>query len=529
VVYRLGFSSVPLAGMPDHIRVGGVDIYRAIGPVATQQTLLRQRHGLPVVFDKAMDLGVDVAANEVLTICQITDVPPKDPGAAFIGWREEAHGALGMLAAVLDDRVAIEERFEDLIQIRADVPASSADSRSRVRTFLPFDVTEEELRAMDDLGRLRLGEVPERAEAARWYLRGARQGPTADAVVCLWIAIEALTPARSTSPKIVEVMLIAAGFDPAWLGGVTVGTLAGLRADIVHKGIREDPRIRDGFYRLEAIARVLIRQSAGITSSWPPALVVGSFGEAAAEVARQLSAYETIWHEDGLPAPDDPKPAGLTWDRVQLKMVSEEPPMKVTVVGELQPGYERRVRHWLASAARFLAIPLDPLTVQIEKVHEIPDHVELAVNRERMVIRPEVFVLPDPQREMRLAWLIQGALAKVTVMRLGIDSVGMGAALIELAGSWAGWRAVYAPGQPLEERDLKFSDFEPDDLLEVGGLTGAALAGSPGATRELAKWAARDAADPSLPALFERILEEWTDLNSFAELLTSIAELAQLH
>src|SRR5215216_2113023 len=288
VVYRLGFSSLPLAGAPDRSRIGRVEISRATGPVTTQQVVMRQRHGLPITFDKAMTMGVQVASQEVLTICQITEPPPDDLAVAFDVWREEANAACGLLAAVLDDRIAIEERFEDLILMRGGEPVASADRRSRMRSFLPFDVTDEEHRAIGELGALDLDEVPDLAEAGRWYLRGAQQGPVADAIVCLWIAVEALTPAPRTNPKVVEVMLISAGFDPAWLGEFAVGRLAGLRADIVHKGMRDHPQIRDGYYRLEAIARVLIRNAVGVDSSWPPALVPPAFGDSAEEVSRQM-------------------------------------------------------------------------------------------------------------------------------------------------------------------------------------------------------------------------------------------------
>ena len=61
-----------------------------------------------------------------------------------------------------------------------------------------------------------------------------------------WIAIEALTPHRTTSPKTVEAMLVSAGFDPDTFGEPNLGRLAGLRADIVHSGSTDDPLIENG-------------------------------------------------------------------------------------------------------------------------------------------------------------------------------------------------------------------------------------------------------------------------------------------
>jgi hypothetical protein len=67
----------------------------------------------------------------------------------------------------------------------------------RLRTFLPFDVTDEEKATLDDLAGLQTKDLVPLTEAARWYLKAAQEGPTADAIVYLWIAIEALTPGFS--------------------------------------------------------------------------------------------------------------------------------------------------------------------------------------------------------------------------------------------------------------------------------------------------------------------------------------------
>ena len=284
VVYRLGHSSIPVAGMPSECRVGRVEIFRVVGPVFTQRTQLRQRHGLPFIFDKSMELRVPVGENEVLTICQIRDEPPLRSADAVSEWRGEARAALGLLAAALDERIAIEERFEDVINLRNGAPISSADLRTRLRSFLPFDVTDEERDVLGELAGLKTADLVPLTEAARWYLLAAQEGPTAEAIVYLWIAIEALTPRPKTSPKTVEAMLVSSGFLPEWLGEVTLGRLAGLRADIVHKGLRDHPLIHEGYYRLETVVRVLLRNAAGMRTSWAPVLSAAVFGERAQEI-----------------------------------------------------------------------------------------------------------------------------------------------------------------------------------------------------------------------------------------------------
>ena len=101
--------------------------------------------GYPIVFDKAMSLNVEVGRNEVLTICQIREPAPSDAAASFSAWREEASSALGIVAAMLDERVAVDERFEDAIAMKKGQRLFSLSMLEPVlRTFLPFDVTDEE-------------------------------------------------------------------------------------------------------------------------------------------------------------------------------------------------------------------------------------------------------------------------------------------------------------------------------------------------------------------------------------------------
>jgi hypothetical protein len=525
LVYRLGYSSVPIAGMPDQCSIGRVHIARTIGPVLSQRTLLRQRHGLPIVFDKAMQLDVEIGENEVLTICQIETDLPEDPSGAFADWREEAQSALGILAAALDERVAIDERFEDAIGLRDGKPIHSSDARNRLRNFLPFDVTDEERATLAELASLQTNDLIPLAEAARWYLKAAQEGPTADAIVYLWIAIEALTPHRTTSPKTVEAMLITAGFHPEILGDITIGKLAGLRAEIVHQGTRDHPHIRDGYYRLESIVRVLIRNAAGIASSWAPVLTQGVFHKDALERPEFKAQPEVVWHEEGLPAPGEPEPAGFEWDRVQVPMAQGVPPMVVEFEGELQPGWQARTNHWISRAIDVLEVEFEPIEIEIHAETEaVPPSVEMASNQSGLLLRPELFTLPNPERELTLAKLIQEGLAQVAVMRLGIASESFGTTLIATGGSWALYRAFYGSGGPFEGEDLNLREIQEDDFNGLGMLLGAALAGSPAAVQQLTTMESGE--EPTSVRLVKTLLGEWVEIPSFPQLLGAMQVVA---
>jgi len=51
---------------------------------------------------------------------------------------------------------------------------------------------------------------------------------------------------------------------------LSIGRLAGLRAEVVHKGIEQPELLYAGFYELEALARLLLRHRLGVAEgAWP--------------------------------------------------------------------------------------------------------------------------------------------------------------------------------------------------------------------------------------------------------------------
>lgn len=127
---------------------------------------------------------------------------------------------------------------------------------------------------LEQLGSFDLAQ--ERAElgAGRWYLRAVQSGPTPDAVVFLWIAMEALAPPTGKGDSRPEVRRVEETLTEAGLAldqlELSVGRLAGLRADVVHKGMEQPELLYAGFYELEALARLPLRHRlGGVQGAWP--------------------------------------------------------------------------------------------------------------------------------------------------------------------------------------------------------------------------------------------------------------------
>jgi hypothetical protein len=167
-VYRVGVQSMKLAGLPSHLQVGRVLILQTQGPVLSQRTEVVQRPEPHLTWDKAMFKEM-VGAGLPLTICHLPVFFGAE--AKFSVWRGEVLSALGLVVALLDDRIAQREVFEDFVIVDESGFSGLADSRLRIRNFLPLEVRGEERDALSSLER----EAPPNVSgAARWYLRAAQ-------------------------------------------------------------------------------------------------------------------------------------------------------------------------------------------------------------------------------------------------------------------------------------------------------------------------------------------------------------------
>jgi len=477
VVYRLGLSCEPVPGLPSELAVGDVGVAFVHGPVRAQQTFIRQRFGVPVIFDKSMRRE-DLAANEMVTLLTITSSPPETLEAGFAEWRPRALSAAGMLAAVLDERVAGPETFEDAILFRKGEFVGAADMRGRVRTYLPFEVNQADRRALDRLAELTASESSPVARAARLYRRAALEGPTADAYAMLWVAAECFSEHRSPSKKDIEKSLKAGGMDPDGLP-ISIGRLIELRGKIQHHGVESDDRLTMAFYEMEAVVRTLIRQEAEIEGGWWPAAdnPAGFSAPFDAAVAAAQQDRETEWHRDDLPSVE--LPAEL---RVPRRTANPhlDPRLEIDPrIGDSAP---------LIAACVLDAIEwIDPemsLRIDFERPPDAPSDLTSAANAERLWVSEEMLdpaTLDEPEGFVSLVWELVRMVGFAYAQRIGIESRGNGVALVEAIGAWLQYLRLVKHGEfPAGELAMPTGT----DLLSLGKLAGWAAAGD---TRALAR------------------------------------------
>jgi hypothetical protein len=246
---------------------------------------------------------VKVGDGLVLTVCHLRVAIPSSEHISrhFEIWRDEVLAAIAAVAALLDDRLAQQEVLEDLIVFDAEgvEPLAMLDMSTRVRDFPPTkratSAQHQGLRKLADWSSD--AQTPSHV-AARWYLRATGAGPTPDAIVYLWIALEALVPARSggksSDVKGVEDALRTAGADPStW--EPTIGRCAGLRARIVHHGEEQPEFLAEGFYALEAAVRILLRKELDILAeSWPPEVHVTNLKWPLSAIAERLKGQARV-------------------------------------------------------------------------------------------------------------------------------------------------------------------------------------------------------------------------------------------
>jgi hypothetical protein len=520
-VYRAIFTGMPVAGLPELIEIGSVSLFQTPGPVMSQVTEARQRPGLALTFDKVMRTAVPVGPGHWLTVGQMEVDPNADVSVDIPRWRDVVAEAVGLVAVVIDERVAQELLHEDVIFLRADEPVHSADMLQALRHFLPYEVRALELEALERIAASSSEIAPELRTAARWYLKGAQAGPVADAVIYFWVALEAMTPGEQQSVKSLDTMLVEAGWnmedaDPE------LGKMAGLRADIVHNAIEDPARIREGYYRLEAAVRVLLRRGLNVMSSWPAAASIPTFVTHSSAIEADRAAWTVEWHDE-MPSPE---PAVTTPDLEWAVM--QAPPFtagfEITVDTDVAPHWIRKIELYTAMAAMVLEDSFDGADLHVV-VEEFPPGAPgiARANAARISLATSHFRGRDPKRETRLADSLFGAVPQQQLMRVGVSTdVPLGAYLLDLAGGFCSYHAFVASGFVAAEH-LRFPEqIAPTDLKTAAEFCGAALAGSQPAEERLGVWMNDPATEPRWTQLTARILDEWNP-QSPAELLSTVS------
>ncbi|HEV7773185.1 MAG TPA: hypothetical protein VGO48_07885 [Conexibacter sp.] len=486
VVYRLALRALPVPGLPERLAIGDVHVTFVHGPVRAQQTVMRQRHSIPPVFDKHM-ARPELADRDFLAVFSLGPEPlPEDFDKAFRAWRAHTLAAAGLLASILDERVAGEEVFEDAVLLSRGNPIGAADMRGLVRSFLPFDVHRGDLRVLENLASFSLSESSAATRAARLYRRAVLEGPTADAYALLWMATECFSDHRSPSRKDIEHALRTDGIDPDELP-VHVGLLIDLRGKIQHHGLEEADTLRQAYYEMEMVVRTLIRQEAGIKGGWWPAPNnAGAFSAPFDTAMSGLQDQRTaVWHEQRLPPPDEPSPLRLP--RRGLHPASDARLTLDPSLGSLSEG--------VASIVIDAIEWCDPdMSLAVKVAAE--DDARAAASPERILLPREWLTVPA--RLVNLTWNIHGLVGAAVAQSGGMHSSGDGVALVEAYGSWCQYRRLVTYGE-LKPSLLQMPHGR--DLLTIGKLAGWAAAGDrravvqlwrlPGRKRRLARGIAK--------------------------------------
>lgn len=473
VVYRLGLKAVPVPGLPDTTTIDDIEVAFVHGPVRAQKTDVRQRHKLPVVFDKRMTRD-DVGEGELMAIFSLRRSPvPEDLEEAFRAWRARALAAAGMLATVLDERVAGEECFEDAVLLRGGEFVGAADMRGSIRTLLPFEVNAADRSALDQLRVVSLSEASAVARAARLYRRAALEGPTADAYAMLWVAAECFSEHRSPSRKDIETALEESGLNPEGLP-ISVGRLIELRGKIQHHGLEEDDRLRTAYYEMEAVVRALIRREMHLRGGWwpapdNPAGFAEPFDHA---VATFGGPGKTEWHREALPPAESPEPQRLPR---RVPNAVDDPRLDVDVAF----GGARALIAGAVIDAIEWQDPDASITVRRGLQPDKQPGLSAVANASEIRLASErIDRLEDADRVsetiVNLVWDLHSLVAAVLAQRAGIVSDGAGAAAVEAIGAWSQYRRLVSYG----EFDASLLQLPAGrDPVSLGKLAGWAAAG----------------------------------------------------
>lgn len=488
IVYRLGLSCSPVPGFTEPFAVAGVEAEITSGPVLTQRTDVRQRHGLPLVFDKCMTQEL-VGEGEIILLLHIRpEGVPDDLESAFVSWRARAEAAAGLLAAVLDERVAGRQLLEDAVLLRNGSAVGGVDLRRRLRHFLPFDVTRSDrlaLRALETVGTIENAPL---GRAARLYRRAVAEGPTADAYLNLWVAVETLTETRQPRRADLEKVLADGGINPEGLP-LHVGLLIDLRGKIVHEGVEDHERLSMAYYEMEALTRLLLRQQAGIHAGgwWPahqPSAYASPWDDRAAAAQQRR---RTEWHATSLPPTPWPGPA-----RLPRRVPNARADSRAVLDSSIPSDAVDLIANTVVDAVEWLEPNAEPIKVILGTPPGGSGGIEVgAGGTEVWLPANRLDGLNDeeqPQVVVNLVWDVHWAIAVAVAMQTGIGSEADGAVLLDAIGAAHQYDRLIGHGE-FDAALLKLPD-----PVNVGTVAGWAAVGDARAADAVSALRGRDAA-----------------------------------
>ncbi len=423
---------------------------------------------------------VPIGDGEVITLVTISTDPPEDLEPGFAEWRAQALAAAGMLAAVLDERVAGRELFEDALLYRKGSFVGAADMRGKLRTYLPYEVSASDQHALDLLANLSASESSPVARAARLYRRAALEGPTADAYAMLWVAAECFSEHRSPSKKDIEQALEEAGIDPSAFP-ISVGHLIDLRGKIQHHGVESDDRLGIAFYEMEAVVRTLIRQSAGITGGWFPASdnPAGFADPFDAMVAEEQRDRASEWHSGVLPPASAPRSL-----RIPRRTTRPQDDPRL----DLDPAFGQAgpaIANFVLDALEWFDPGLH-LKVRASPPSHISQDSQLGANATEIWILPErLGDGQDTKAFVNFFWDLVSLVGCASAQAHGAESKGDGIALVQGLGAWFQYTRLVVYGEYEAELLAIPTESDPISLGKLCGWAAAGDARAIAATNEL--------------------------------------------
>jgi hypothetical protein len=253
------------------LEVDGVHIRQVDGPIVGREVYVQQLHTPEQVAWAKAHHQRSFGAGALVTVADLdVTVDEQSLGLHLRSWSKRCSAALGLVAACLDERATHRLLFENLNVFGPDGSIFGVvDVANSVRSFGPDRLWDDRSR---DLLQAVEADDPLRT-AFRWFLRAVISGPGETGLLMLATTIESLVNDPGAGKSAFDVKRIREAFAKA--GGqedaldLDVGRCAGLRAEVVHKGVEEDSKLRAAWYSLELIARTILRDRLLYDSPWP--------------------------------------------------------------------------------------------------------------------------------------------------------------------------------------------------------------------------------------------------------------------
>ncbi|MCA1696300.1 MAG: hypothetical protein LC749_17150 [Actinobacteria bacterium] len=185
---RVVLAGSPVPGWTDPVWVGDVFLAPSSGPVWVQRTYITRPDTPDVDYVKVHE-RTEVGHGRHLTIALAPFVLDMTHISRLMATSSrEVASALGVLAALTDERFALEVLAMNALAVAEGEVVRVFDVTPAIRHYVrDFSLT------MDTIAsNLRDDTYADVCRSARWYLKGAQEGPTPDGIVWLCTAIECL-------------------------------------------------------------------------------------------------------------------------------------------------------------------------------------------------------------------------------------------------------------------------------------------------------------------------------------------------